>query len=153
MYERIVVALDGSPAAEQILPHVRALAHQFGARLTLVQATIAVEQVASSMEPTMGGAVFDPELIEEALESGEDAATSYLDRLAANLRADGLDVDVEHPPGSADDVIFETAQRLKADLIALTTHGRGGLEKLVFGSVAESVVRKSNCPVLLVRST
>jgi nucleotide-binding universal stress UspA family protein len=152
MYERIVVALDGSPTAEQILPHVRALAHQFGSRLTLVEATVAVEQVASAMEPTMGGGVYDPELIEEALESDEDVTTSYLDRVAAGLRADGLGVDVEHPAGPADHVIIDTAKRLGADLIALTTHGRGGLEKLVFGSVAESVVRKSTCPVLLVRS-
>jgi len=120
--------------------------------LTLVEATIAVEQVASAIEPSMGGGVYDPELIEETLESDSDFATSYLDRVAADLRADGLSVDVEHPAGPADDVIIATAERLKADLIALSTHGRGGLEKLVFGSVAESVVRKSNCPVLLVRS-
>jgi len=153
MYERIVVAVDGSPPAEQILPHVRALARQFGSHVTLLQAIVAVEQVASAIEPTMGGAVMDPELIEETLESDENAATSYLGRLAADLRTDGLTVDVEHPPGPADDVIVEAAQHLKADLIALTTHGRGGLQKLVFGSVAESVVRKSTCPVLLVRST
>ena len=152
MYERIVVALDGSPTAEQILPHGRALAAKLGSKVTLVQATVPVEQLAAAIEPTEGGVVLDPDLIEQTLDADEEEAASYLGAIAADLRSDGLDVTTEHPAGQAKEVIVETAQRLDADLIALTTHGRGGLEKLVFGSVAESVVRKSTCAVLLVRA-
>ena len=111
MYERIVVALTAR-RREQILPTC-ALAHQFGARLTLVQATIAVEQVASSMEPTMGGAVRS-RVDRRSARIGRGRRHELPRSTGRNLRARRPRCRRRHPPGSADDVIFETAQRLKA---------------------------------------
>jgi nucleotide-binding universal stress UspA family protein len=149
VYERIVVALDGSPVAEQILPYVEALAEKFASSLTLMRAIMPVEKVAALVEPAIGGVPLDPSLIEDTVESEEHEATTYLEHVANDLRLRGLTVNVEIPQGSAVDI--ECARQTQADLIALTTHGRSGLQRLVYGSVADGVVRQATSPVLLVR--
>jgi nucleotide-binding universal stress UspA family protein len=151
MYERIVVALDGSELAEQILPHVATLAEKFGSTLTLVEAIMPFAQIAALVEPSTGTAALDPTVIEETVEAEEHDATAYLEHVANSLRQRGFTVRTEHPEAAPDQGVIECAKRVNADLIALTTHGRGGLERLVFGSVADSVLRKAPCPVLLVR--
>jgi len=151
MYEQIVVALDGSPLAEQILPHVEALAEKFNSTVTLVRAMLSAAQIAAMLEPSVGGVPLDPSLIEETIDIERAEATSYLSQVASALRQRDLKVETESAEGPADDVIAECAERVKADLVALTTHGRSGLSKLVFGSVADGVLRKAPCPALLVR--
>jgi nucleotide-binding universal stress UspA family protein len=152
MYERIVVALDGSALAEQVLPHVSALAEKFGSTVVLVRAIMPLAQVAALVEPSIGGVPLDPSLIEDTIESEEQEAATYLEHVANSLRAKGITVQTEHPEGSAVEVIVECARRLPADLIAMTTHGRSGLSRLVFGSVADGVLRTAPCPLLLVRA-
>jgi nucleotide-binding universal stress UspA family protein len=151
VYERIVVALDGSAMAEQILPYVEALAEKFASSLTLMRAIMPIEKVAALVEPAIGGVPLDPSLIEDTVESEEHEATTYLEHVANDLRLRGLTVNVEIPQGSAVDTILECARQTQADLIALTTHGRSGLQRLVYGSVADGVVRQATSPVLLVR--
>jgi nucleotide-binding universal stress UspA family protein len=151
MYRHILVALDGSPEAEQVLPHTEALANQFNADLFLLQAVTPPERLlAAAMDPTTG-AVSDPESLLEAEEAEEEDAQRYLKRVAARLEAGGLRVAVEAPEADAADVIVERAREKGIDLLAMTTHGRSGLGRLVFGSVAEAVLRHAPCPVLLVR--
>lgn len=150
MYNRILVPLDGSELGERILPHVEALASKVGAAVTLVRATdspatVIAETTGGSFD---GGAPLDPTPIVEA-ESEE--ATNYLKGVADRLRGSGLTVDEEHPRGPAAEMILQRAAELGAGLIAMTTHGRGGLGRLVFGSVADRVLRHAACPVLLVR--
>jgi nucleotide-binding universal stress UspA family protein len=153
VYDRIIVALDGSPLAEQVLPHVEALAEKFGSMLILVRATLSVEKVAALVEPSIGGVPVDPTLIDETIESEEHEAETYLEHVANALRQRGIRVQTEHPQGVAAQVILGVARQANADLIALTTHGRSGLGRLIFGSVADEVLRGAACPVLLVRST
>lgn len=150
MYERIIVALDGSPLAEQVLPHVEALAEKFGSTVHLVQATMGAEAISSATGSAMTGAMspIDPLPLIEAEAS---TAEEYLGRVAARLRARGIAVEQEHPEGGAHEVIVQRARELPASLIAMTTNGRSGLGRVVFGSVAESVLRHAPCPVLLVR--
>lgn len=151
MFERLVVALDGSEVAERILPHVVALAKQFGSEVTLLQVTEAPEtvmaEVAAAAEPP-GAVAIDPMPIIEAERQG---AAEYLAGIEARLRGDGLTVACAEPEGSPAAAIVDYAQEHRADLIAMTTHGRSGLGRLVFGSVADSVLRHAPCPVLLVR--
>lgn len=151
MYERIVVALDGSPLAEQILPYVTALAEKFGSTLTLAQAIMPIEKLAALVEPAAGGVPLDPSIIEETTETEEQEARAYLEQVADRLGQRGLGVNIEIPQGSAAEAIVESARKTRAELIALTTHGRSGLRRLVFGSVADGVLRSAPCPVLLVR--
>lgn len=153
MYEHLLVALDGSPAAEQVVPHARALAKAFGSKVTLLRATIAPQAVIT--QTTAGGPgladlgpALDPMPIVEA---DQNAASEYLADVAAGLRQEGLSVSVEQPQGAAEEVIVERARELGVGLILMTTHGRSGLGRMVFGSVADAVLRHARCPVLLVR--
>ena len=154
MYEHLLVALDGSPAAERVLEHAETLAKAFGSTVTLLRATLSPEMVI--LETTAGGDVtgadigpgLDPEPIVEA---DETSAADYLEAIASRLRQHNLTVNVEHPEGRAADVIIERAKALNASMILMTTHGRGGLGRVVFGSVADAVLRHALCPVLLVR--
>jgi nucleotide-binding universal stress UspA family protein len=153
VYEHLLVALDGSDAAEEVLPHVEALAEKFGSTVTLLRAVVSVETLlaeTASSGPAVGDVAppVDPTPI---LEAEESSATSYLGALERRLRARGIEVRVEHPEGDAKDVIVERAKELKVSLVLMTTHGRSGLGRIVFGSTAEAVLRHAPCPVLVVR--
>jgi nucleotide-binding universal stress UspA family protein len=155
MYEQLLVALDGSPAAERVVDHAAALASAFGSTITLLRATISAEMFIAETaggDATVGqvGPTLDPTPV---LEADRDSAIDYLNGVAARLRQRNLKVNTEHPEGSANQVIVDRAKALGATLILMTTHGRGGLGRMVFGSVADSVLRHAPCPVLLVRIT
>jgi len=154
MYSRMVVGLDGSKLAEQILPHVEALAERFHSTLVLVQAitppAAIMDPATAAMVGPLAGPIVDPAAIAEA-EVRE--ATAYLEPVAARLRERGFAVDYVSRAGAPAGVLLDVARELGADLLALTTHGRGGLGRLVFGSVADEVLRKAHCPVLLVRAS
>jgi nucleotide-binding universal stress UspA family protein len=150
MYERILVALDGSEIAERVLPHVEALAKAFGSTLILLQATTSPAKLMAELggEIDLAPNIIDPT---EILEEEQQEVGEYLAQLSARLKTDGWTVQTDEPQGDAADTIVKRAAELKADLIAMTTHGRSGLGKLFFGSVAESVLHHAACPVLLVR--
>jgi nucleotide-binding universal stress UspA family protein len=153
MYAHILVALDGSPTAEQILPHVAALAERFGSKVTLLRVTEPAERLIMATAGTLplgvpGSPVID---VTPLVEEQRREATSYLESVAARLRGQGLTASYAQPEGSPADMVLQQARDLGADVIALTTHGRGGLGRLVFGSVADAVLRQAPCPILLVR--
>lgn len=155
MYEHLLVGLDGSLTAERVLEHAAALATAFGSTITLVRVSLSAEQLIA--ETSVGDSslgeiapVLDPTPIVDA---SQGAAVEYLDRLADRLRQRNLTVTTEHPEGPAADAIVERAEALGASMILMTTHGRSGLGRVVFGSVADAVVRHAPCPVLLVRVT
>ncbi len=153
MYERILVALDGSPAAERVLPHAEALVSAFHSHIVLLRATLSPEMViaqAGAGDAAVGqvAPALDPQPV---LDADRDTSVDYLNSIATRLRAAGIDVDVETPEGAPNTVIVQRASELQADLILMTTHGRSGLGRIVFGSTADSVLRHAPCPVLLVR--
>jgi nucleotide-binding universal stress UspA family protein len=152
MYARILVPLDGSPAAERVLPHAEALAERFGAALTLLHATTAPATVAAA-EAAAGVIPVAPIALDpiEIVTEEQREAAAYLSGLAGRLRARGLSVDVVEPEGDSADAILTAARDLGVDLITMTTHGHGGLGRLVLGSVTDEVVRHAPCPVLVVR--
>jgi nucleotide-binding universal stress UspA family protein len=85
------------------------------------------------------------------LEADRAEATEYLDSVAQRLRQKGVTVDRDRPEGAEAEQIVARAAALGVTLIMMTTHGRSGLGRMVFGSVAESVLRHAPCPVLIVR--
>jgi nucleotide-binding universal stress UspA family protein len=147
MYHRIVVALDGSELAERILPHAEALAEKFGATLYLLRAAEPIPPSLLVAEAAAGAVT----LPEDTLHQDQQDAASYLRAVCQRLRGRGINAQVEAPDGVASGAITTCAAELEADLIAMTTLGRGGLGRAVLGSVADSVVRHAPCPVLLVR--
>jgi nucleotide-binding universal stress UspA family protein len=153
MYEHLLVALDGSRAAEAVLPHAEALAAAFGSKITLLRATLSPEMVlaqtgAAEASTVEVAPVVDPEPV---LEADHETASDYVNGVAARLRQRNIEVTVETPEGAANNVILERARALSTNLIVMTTHGRGGLGRVVFGSTADSVMRHAPCPVLLIR--
>jgi nucleotide-binding universal stress UspA family protein len=151
MYQRILVALDESTLAERVLLHAEALAEKFGATLLLLRATmppaelIAASGAAGVIEPVP---VVDPTPV---LEAEHEGARRYLEGIERLLGQRGLRTERVVVEGPAGDAIVERATALHADLVAMTTHGRSGLGRLLLGSVADHVVRHAPCPVLLVR--
>jgi nucleotide-binding universal stress UspA family protein len=154
VYEHLLVALDGSPAAEHVLEHAEALAKAFGSTVTLFRATDTAEalmvQTAGGGQGGVGdvGPLMDPTPI---LEAEREEAVSYLNAIAARLKQHNLNVNTEHFEGPPAEEIVERARALDVSLILMTTHGRSGLGRMVFGSVADSVLRHADCPVLVVR--
>jgi nucleotide-binding universal stress UspA family protein len=100
-----------------------------------------------------GAILVSPGLADATQVAAEDrrGAAAYVQALAERLRAGGLSVEVAEPEGEAAAAILAQAHALRADLIAMTTHGLGGLGRALFGSVADEVLRHAPCPVLLVR--
>jgi nucleotide-binding universal stress UspA family protein len=143
MFERILVALDGSEAAEEVLPPAEEVAAKFGSALILMQVVPLLSSASVAASPAQ-----DPTQVQR-LE--QQAADAYLTAAADRLRARGRTVSTAQPQGHPAQEIVDYARREGIGLIALTTHGRSTLRSLVFGSVAQEVLQKAPCPVLLVR--
>jgi nucleotide-binding universal stress UspA family protein len=103
---------------------------------------------------------FQPTMVEDASTvMAQDVAArtrsteEYLAPIAAELRARGIAADWEVRCGAPATTILSAARSLRADLIAMSTHGRSGFGRLLFGSVAEQVLRHADVPVFLMRQT
>ena len=145
MYRKILTPLDGSALAEKALDTAVGLARLTGAELLLFRAL-----VLPSYHFAVPGAF--PVNMAELVEGERTSAQAYLDRLQAVYTEQGLNVRVLLAQGKAAPAILEVAEREEVDLLVLASHGQGGLERWVYGSVAERVLRKSRRNLLLVRS-
>jgi len=142
MYEKILVPLDGSALAERAIPHAREIAQGTRSELLLLQAV-------NLPMPVVPEAILAPD--GKWLAEARKEAARYLEGIAAPLRAAGMRVRVlldDRPPA---DAILHIATREEADLIVMSTHGRGGITRLLMGSVAESVFRSTSRTVMLVK--
>ena len=141
-FKHIMVTLDGSELSARILPVAADLAAASGAELTLVHVV--------SSSAVLGTRIFP--LLPDDIAPAMAKARAYLEGQAAALGERGLTVHThveEHEaPGRA---IAAIADKLDADMIALATHGYGGLKRALLGSVADKVLRSSPLPLLLQR--
>jgi nucleotide-binding universal stress UspA family protein len=138
----VLVPLDGSPFSEAALPHASALARAFGAQILLLRA---FEPPFVSYEYAV------TELLAASFETQRQEAESYLQGIAGRLRSDGLTVQTVAQQGWPADAIVRQALQSGGQLIIMATHGRSGVKRLLLGSVALEVVRRSLLPVFLVR--
>jgi nucleotide-binding universal stress UspA family protein len=143
MYKRILLPLDGSPLAEQALPHAIAQAERFGAQLVLLR-------VVEPMLPTE--TVIPREAIRRAEEKTRALTQEYLERMAARARERGIPVQTVTIEGFPRLQIVQFAEANRIDLIVICTRGRSGHSRWLMGSVADRVVRGASVPVLLVRA-
>jgi nucleotide-binding universal stress UspA family protein len=144
IFQRILIPLDGSLMAERALEPAMTLGALMGAEYTLLQA----------VAPPMLGyapATRAAQLDEWMLRQWQDEVTGYLEQIAAPMRARGLTVTTTAPLGHPAAAIQEHAHAHAIDLIAMATHGRGGIGRVILGSVADEVVREAGVPVLLCR--
>ena len=152
--ERITVPVDGSDLAEQILPHVAYISAAMGLAVDLVQVTPSESEYYRSMSVAPG--VLPPTLpsYQSFADIVDYEAWNYLADVKGRLEQQGAHSVTEHVlHGTAADSIADLAIATANNLVAMTTHGRSGVGRLVLGSVAERVVRQSGDPVLLVRAT
>ncbi len=149
MFEKILVCLDGSKLAEQIMPYAIEQTLRFNSKLTLLQVMTMPSSAYVGAEGISGGMVG---IIEEEIQRQEPEIKTYLDSIAQPLLERGIDLEcVILRPASAGDAIVDYARANSIKLICIATHGHGGLGRLVFGSVADHVLRKSGLPVLLIK--
>lgn len=136
-FATILVPLDGSERAERVLPVVErvATAHDSQVKLLRVEPLV-VSEVPS---PILAGSLWDPRPLEQSLEP-----------VVERFERAGLKADACAAYGVVAAEILRAAEG--ADLLAMTTHGRSGLSRWWFGSVAETVLRQARCPLLVVRT-
>ena len=152
MFSTILVPLDGSDTAAAALPAAREMAQRFGARLLLLQVIDTTSASLALGANAAAGAITDPGAITGKVEARTATARAYLDATAELLGAEGVTATVEVRDGREGDSILEAAGDAGADLIVMTSHGRGGIGRLVFGSVTDHVVRHATTPVMVVRA-
>lgn len=144
MYTHILVPLDGSELAEQVLPHVKTLAGVgTKPRITLLKAV--PREYPDIVEGETTNKVVDP------MRKLTAEAQIYLGRVAEALRDEGHTVDTEISVKFPADAIIDYAAHHDVDLIAIATHGRGGLGRWMFGSVTQKVMQATPAPMLVVR--
>ncbi len=157
-FQRVVCPMDGSVLSEQALSYAAEIAEKFGAPLVLLRAFDGPERsarmiaMASASEPMGMIDARTVDAVEEAAEEEEVSVHAYLSAQAERMRERGIDVEAIVADGGASDAILQEARREPDTLIVMSTHGRGGLGRLVFGSVAQEVLHQSDVPVLLVRA-
>lgn len=139
MYRRILIPLENSEADQTILDHIRPLARLTGASLLLMH--VADGWVARN---------YNLLNLAESEEMRNDRA--YLERRAAELRAEGFEVDAVLAMGEPSDEIIRYVREHKVDLIAMSTHGHRFLGDLIHGSTADKVRHLVGVPVLLLKA-
>lgn len=141
MYDCILVPTDGSTEGERAVEYAIDLARTHDATLRAIYVVNAASYGGLPMETAWDG-------ISDALRDEGQAAVERVEELADER---GVHVETAVLEGSPSRVIVDEAQPEKCDLVVMGTHGRGGIDRLLLGSVAERVVRSSPIPVLTVR--
>ncbi|HYA94577.1 MAG TPA: universal stress protein [Thermodesulfobacteriota bacterium] len=137
--KRILVPLDGSECAENVLPMVERLATELKASIALLR--VAYAYTFPGTDPTEA----EVKVVREAEE--------YLRKIEDRLKAKGFKVDSHVRYGHDAEEILDHAAEKDIDFIAMTTHGRSGVKRFLLGSVAEKLLRHSPKPIFLVRCT
>ena len=144
-YKHILIPLDGSELAESALKDGAAIAAMSMAKITLLSVIQPIEDV---INIDRSHSIF----IDEQANIKQQQAYSYLHSIAERIRDEKTAVHTTVEIGNAGEVIIDYASSHDIDLIVMATHGRSGLKRWVYGSVAEKVLRGALQPVLLVRS-
>ena len=151
MYKKILVPLDGSEHAEKVLPLVCTVAESNKAQIVLLRI---VEYPYDLYAGCDEYSLFDPEFVKKTNDRKKaicDDLTGYLEQIASSLQQDGFRVIAEVREGPVVDVILGSIERLRIDLIAMSTLGDGGGNPWMMGSVADRVLRESTVQVFLFR--
>ncbi len=148
--KNLVVPLDGSPLADQVLPHVEALAPALGLNVILVRVTASSDEYYRYVDMSAG---VNPERFEAYAKEAQAEAAHHLQQVKERLIRNGVSsVEERLLNGNAARAILDLVQETADGLVALTTHGRSGVERWVLGSVTDRLVRHSGQPVLVIRA-
>jgi nucleotide-binding universal stress UspA family protein len=145
VYRSILVPLDGSKRAESILPHVEDLAQRYNAEVIFLQVIEPVPVVAGPEATYMV-------LHQHELTEWTRQAELYLAARQGEFREKGIEAQTRDVYGPVAEAIIHAAEAEDADLIAIASHGRSGLSRVFYGSVAAGVLHRIDRPLLLIRS-
>ena len=152
MYQTILVPLDGSPRAEHILSHVENLAVNYKAKVIFLQVMEPMQIVNPSIIH-VSSALTDT--VEESLKDFNlryEEINTYLAGHQGEFKEKGIVARKFVEQGPVVDTIISVAQRENADLIAMASHGRSGMSRVFYGSVASGVLQQIDRPMLIIRS-
>jgi len=144
MYHKILVPLDGSKRADRILPHVEELAKRYKAKVIFLQV---VEYKTIS---TPEGAFIN--LSDQEFDRAKKQAETHLERIQQEFRSKDIESKTHVLYGPVVEGIINIAAQEGVDLIALASHGRGGLSRVFYGSVAAGLLHRVDRPLLIIRS-
>jgi len=147
LVKRILVPLDGSEVGEAALPYAVGLAKELGAELVLYQVLKHIVLVAAE------GATMSSAMYEEEEKHRRASTMAYLEGVGKGVREKGLSTSSALGSGAPADQIIDYAEANAIDLIAMSTHGRSGITRWVFGSVTDKVLHAGNTAVLTVRAS
>ena len=142
MYNKILIPLDGSKLAECALPHAESLAHKYGATLLLL----------SVFSPTtlVGRSPAEIEAFQLAMDERRSETEQYLEQVAGELKAKKIKTEIRVGIEPVVREIVDTAESREVDLVLIASHGRGGLERVFFGSVASGVLNRIERPLMVI---
>ena len=144
MYKNILLPVDGSDASTHAAEEGFKLASALGSSVTI----LFVVDISVITIPDAESGIANVEMIRKSFREQGD---KLLAALSASARDMGVKTEAIMAEGDVHEEITRAAEERKADLIVMGTHGRRGLNRLLLGSVAESVARRAHCPVLLIR--
>ena len=144
VYKSILTPLDGSKRAERILIHVEKLAHCFEAKVIFLQVVNYPDRLGHDETEIL--------LYRQNMEKKLKQTKNYLTGLKGEFREKGIAAETRVVSGSIVREIIDCAEREGVDLMAMTSHGRGGLTRAFYGSVAAGVLNRIDRPLLIVRS-
>lgn len=144
MYNTILVPLDRSTRAEVILPHVENLARNYSAKVVFMKVIVPPFTVAATRKSI--------ETQQKDSEIKEKRSKAYLANLQQVFQEKGIAASTYLTHGPVVEEIIAAAERENADLIAIASHGRGGLSRAFYGSVTAALLQRIDRPLLLIRS-
>lgn len=147
MYKNILLPLDGSPLSEKAIPYAAEMARKFEAKIHLLRCMMLPEATVVGMDVTLPQQYADFQGIEK------EHIEKYLERLAQTPELKGLVEHVKVPFGAPGEAILEYCDVEQCDLIVMSSHGRSGFSRFVYGSVAEKVMHHATCPILIIKAS
>lgn len=150
-YQRILLTLDGSPLAALAIPHAAALARAFSAEITVLRVIGDLHDRGLHHVPE--SLLAEVQAYTEALQERWIAEIARDQQaIVADLIAEGVQATAAVEQGDPADTILNYAAEHQSELIVMSTHGRTGVRRFLYGSVAEKVLQGAVCPVLLIRA-
>ena len=152
MFNHILVALDGSELAERALPMAENLARNSNATIHLIQVVSRqpeLEAARGGGAPSLQAVEIERDLAHQLVEARLSRGKEYLEGVAGQLKSAGIEAETTIREGAAVENIVDYSREHGIDLVVMSTHGYGGVKRLLLGSVTNRVIRSCEVPVLV----
>ncbi len=153
MFNHILVALDGSELAERALPMAENLARTSNATIHLIQVISRQPELQAARgggQDSIPAAELERDLARKLVEARLSRGKEYLEGVAGQLKSAGIEAETTILEGATDENIVGYSREHGIDLAVMSTHGYGGVKRLLLGSVTDRVIRSCEVPVLVV---